>query len=768
MFPLLVSLMTGYLLGLVYPFTYGDTALLFLGLVVLSKLSLPCWMSAVIPLDLSGNRRRATSRQAVVLCLVCLFGAFYMQHSLMAKMGSKVSVAEQGLEIALVGDVVGKPRETLYGWQSTFRSEKRLLVAYWPTTLRPQTGDRWSISCVLQQINPVLSPGAVDPSKQAFLKGVDGRCSIKSGIRLQSSASWTVQWQSTVQQWINSQPFEGTYKAYVTALLLGDRSQLDDRQRQLMREAHTSHLLVVSGLHLSLVFALFFTVSGWIGRMLLVQHIRPLSDFQWAAGIVAATIYAALCDFPLPTQRALVMLTVPAFLHFMRRGVSWGTAYVLALGSVLLWDPLALMQFSAWLSFGAVAALMLGMRSRPVTSKSTSVRLKTVALMWIKPQWLVALALAPVLWLMGVASNPASVLVNLIAIPLVAFGLLPGLMAVFFLSFVLPSAPILWAVVWINHGFDALERVMVWGGQYQLSTVPTDASIGLFGLWVVVMLTPAGLPGKMATGWVVLVVFVIRLLWTTAPSTGLELYVLDVGLGQATLVRQDAHWIMIDSGPGLIEGGGQLARVVMPFLRKQGVKQLDAVIFSHHDTDHIGGLDNAPTWLNSALWLFGEPVKGTYACQVGQQWQFGPMQVKILSPGIMGTVEGNAASCVVQVTSPDGCVLIPGDIDKLTEYAVLSRLDLSSQHRCPVLVGSHHGSTSSTTHAWLTTFSPTLMVFSAGRNNRFGHPNREVTDKLAAHAIPWRSTHVDGTLKIVQTRGIVEVDALVSPFFYWQ
>jgi len=767
MLPLTLALIVGYLFALLYPITLAGIVMLCCSIFVVTMGHNQVSYKPVTRVEFATNKQQMANHSAAILCWFVLFGVVMMNSTIGARLERQVSVTQSGQKVSLVGRVEGVPRENRYGWHTTFRSEQRTLFAYWPLDAEVQAGDLWAVDCILQPINAIWSPGAMDPAKSAFMKGVDGRCTIKSAVLLSSDRPTIVGLQAWVRNWVRSQPIDAPFKAYATALLLGDRTQLTVQQQQLMRDAHTSHLLVVSGLHLSLVFGVFYGVVGLIGRLLWLHAIRPIGDFQWVIGLLSALFYAVLCDFPLPTQRALLMLAVPAALHVTRRSVGWGNAYLLALCLVLVLDPFALLQFSAWLSFGAVGVLMLGMRGRRVGKDKAPLLLHWLAL-WTKPQWLVALGLAPILWLMGVPSNPASILVNIVAIPLVAFFLLPGLVAAITLGWFLPFGITNAFIAWLNKGFWLLERLMEWGGQFQMPVPPQGPAILLYGLWVLVLLTPSGLPGRLPAATFLFMAWMVRLLWLPVNHTPLELYVLDVGQGQAIVIHQSGHWILIDTGPGDIDRAGQLGRVVMPFIKQKGVRSFDAVVLSHQDTDHVGGLLLAPAWIESPLWLFGEAPYGTHACVAGQQWDLGPLSLKVLSPPAGTALEGNAASCVVQVASEDGCILLPGDIDKRTEYEVLAGLGVSESQPCSVLVGSHHGSASSTTHSWLATFSPNLMVFSAGRNNRFGHPSGVVIDKLDALNIPWVSTHTSGTLKVVQKKGELSVSAISKPFFYWQ
>lgn len=702
--------------------------------------------------------------KSMILTMAYLLGVILGFNEISERLTSRVSESQHGNVVSIDAQVIGFPVKTDFGQKILIRSKKYKLQSYWPGKIELLPGQHWKVDCKLKMNIPVLSPGAYDPSYHSFLQGIDGGCQVQTFELIAYKPDFFEINRIQLRRWIDERRLESHQKSLILALLMGDQSGLGAQQKQLLRDSNTSHLFVVSGLHLSLAFIMFFGLSGLFGKLVGFQYWRPISDLQWTCGMIAAFVYAAICGFPIPTQRALIMLAVPFIFHIKRFSMVNTQAFWIAFLMVVLFDPLAILQFSSWLSFGAVGILLMGMAGRKPLKAPNVFR---SANLFFRPQWLIAICLAPILWLMGQASNPASVIVNLIAIPMVSLLVLPTLILMLFSSLLDFNKLVFMTEKIMASLLEGLLILLDWGASLKTDYLPEGVSILIYSIFVLLVLLPPGLPGKTQTSLFMVFAFIVYSIWPANPPIGLNIYLLDVGQGQSVLVQQDNNRILIDTGPGMPNSGGAFLRVVMPFLNKHGAKKLDAVIYSHADSDHVSGLQFAPDHLQSPLWLFGEPGSSILAqCEYGQQWNFGALNVEILSPFMQMPVSGNRASCVVKIKSKDGCVLIPGDADKLMEYVVLD--NVKKFNHCNILVASHHGSESSSSGQWLDRINPQLFLISAGRLNRFNHPSAQVIDKVEQRGIPWRSTQEEGSIWVQMVNEKVSVSPMVKQLFYWQ
>jgi competence protein ComEC len=263
--------------------------------------------------------------------------------------------------------------------------------------------------------------------------------------------------------------------------------------------------------------------------------------------------------------------------------------------------------------------------------------------------------------------------------------------------------------------------------------------------------------------------FFILLAWLPvlrAPGTDglLELYVLDVGQGDALVLRlPGGHAAVVDAGGGF--GGGQGARVVVPFLRGMNVERLAFVAASHADADHVGGLDAVLEAFEVGMFLHGshraetlawrEVVDAAAESEVasievrgGDRLRgLGPTEIEILAP--LPGLTGNNASVVMLLRYGTIDILLTGDIEREAELRLLAD---GAARNVDVLKVAHHGSATSTIQEFLDAFSPRVALISAGRNNRFGHPSPDVLQRLAEAGVFTARTDESGTLRL-QTDG---------------
>lgn len=251
-------------------------------------------------------------------------------------------------------------------------------------------------------------------------------------------------------------------------------------------------------------------------------------------------------------------------------------------------------------------------------------------------------------------------------------------------------------------------------------------------------------------------------LWSTQTAIQFDLTLLDVGQGQAMLLRLPKQTMMIDLGGNYNEAQwGVGEHVISPFLLQQGITQLDRVIISHLDQDHRAGLSSLSKQIKINQLLSNQYddgfVRDGYAetpfqyCQRGQSWQFGQVRVQILAPRVeqLQDVEQhkNDRSCIVYIQVPQAQgyqnFLIMGDAGWPTEYQLMQDYPNLA---VDVLVLGHHGSRHSSAYDFLRWSNPKLAVVSAGWNNRYGHPHPIVLSRLQQLSIPLRQTSQDGSL----------------------
>ncbi|MBC8055865.1 MAG: MBL fold metallo-hydrolase, partial [Rhizobiales bacterium] len=199
-----------------------------------------------------------------------------------------------------------------------------------------------------------------------------------------------------------------------------------------------------------------------------------------------------------------------------------------------------------------------------------------------------------------------------------------------------------------------------------------------------------------------------------------------------------------DAGPQYSRESDAGQRVLLPLLRTRGESQIDRLVLSHRDLDHVGGASAVlkATRVDDLLSSLeaGHPLRAaaphTTRCEAGQSWQWDGVRFAIIGPpagDYTRALKSNAMSCVLRVEGGGRSALLTGDIEREQEAALIA--SAGDALRSDVLIAPHHGSKTSSTPAFLDAVRPRVAVFQAGYRNRFGHPAEEVLQRYRARGI---------------------------------
>ena len=291
------------------------------------------------------------------------------------------------------------------------------------------------------------------------------------------------------------------------------------------------------------------------------------------------------------------------------------------------------------------------------------------------------------------------------------------------------------------HALDICMMLLNWFNQlpdivWQQHASPQwtlpPAIIGV--LW---LLLPRGVPMR----WLgYLGLLPMLLIAPQRPNAGdMKVTVLDVGQGLSVAVQTATHTLLYDAGGKYSEQADAGSRIVLPFLRGEGVSKLDGFIVSHNDTDHSGGMSTIlaqmpVSWLASSL---PESVAQNnikhIKCFSGQGWTWDGVVFQMIYPQHYSyedaVLTDNNRSCVLKITSASGSLLLTGDIERLVEMELIelqkNNQDLTSL-KSDVMIAPHHGSKTSSSVEFVDTVQPGLTIFTAGYLNRFRHPRPEI------------------------------------------
>ncbi len=592
-------------------------------------------------------------------------------------------------------------------------------------------GERWRLRVRLKRPHGFANPGGFDYEGWLYRKHIRATGYVRADPSNRLLESGTAHYPLQRLRQILGERIMAALPArelggVIVALAIGDYQHIERTQWEVFRRTGTTHLVAISGLHVGMVAALLFILVrrswGWMPGAALRW---PAQHAGAVAAMAAALSYAALAGFAVPTQRSLVMIVTVMAALLLRRGHTLIRTFTVALLLVLIYDPLAVMDGGFWLSFGAVAAILFGMSARSGAGGWWW--------RWGRVHVLVTIALAPALLLLFQQLPLASPLANFIAVPWISLIVVPLVLIGTALLMLLPTigaAVLQFAAFLLELLWPLLDAVAAadWAQWSQHAPGGWGLAVALAG--VVLLLAPRGIPGR----WLGLLCFLPGLmLLPPRPAPGESwLTVLDVGQGLAVVVRTHAHVLVYDTGarfsPDFDAGGA----VVLPYLRSQGVRAIDTLLISHGDNDHVGGAEALLRQMPVRRLITGAdaaPVgAGTVAeaCADGMSWTWDAVRFEIIHPPADSNLKRNDASCVLRVRSGATTILLPGDIEAQAEARLLdSGHDLAAQ----ILVAPHHGSITSSTHAFVRAVAPRYVLFPVGYRNRWNFPHAQVRSR---------------------------------------
>lgn len=551
------------------------------------------------------------------------------------------------------------------------------------------------------------------------------------------------------------------------ALVIGDDSGILAADWQVFLRTGINHLISISGLHITMLagFAYAFVYALWRRNEKLTLRF-PARKAAVLAGLVAATLYSLLAGFSVPTQRTLYMLAVFALALWSGRSVSISRVLAMALVLVVLLDPWAVLAPGFWLSFGAVAIMAYALGGR------------VGQMHWLREamhtQWAVTLGLLPLLLVMFQQVSVISPLANAFAIPLVSLVVVPLAL----LGALLPiDAALQLSAFIMNHTMQLLQ----WCAALPMATwqqqAPPVWTLPLALLGVLWILLPRGFPMR---GLGVVALLPMFLLQPLRPAVGaMQVTALDVGQGLAVTVQTASHALLYDAGPRYSSQSDAGSRIVVPYLRAEGLRHLNGFVISHNDNDHSGGMVSVLAQV-PVNWVASSLPDNTAAlaahehmwCYSGQAWVWDGVLFEVLHPAWDSYenrfIKDNNRSCVLRISSEFGSLILTGDIESSAEQSLLQTLP--ELLNADVLIAPHHGSKSSSSAPFLAAVHPSIAIFTSGYLNRFDHPKPEVLERYRqVGSQPYRSDS-DGAilLNFSSKQGIAVTRWRTQARRYWQ
>lgn len=592
----------------------------------------------------------------------------------------------------------------------------------------------------LLTLNTLRNPGGFDGERWNYLQGLGGRLRkakvvvvSEEGSLLDELAVFNLCLRELI---LEVAPNESG--ALLCGMLLGGSIGLSDEVREVFAANGLAHLLSVSGTHFALL----------AGFLLLVLRPFPVK-VRKVVVFALLCAYALLCGLKPPIVRALCMSAV---LLFGGSGAARGNLLCITGMALLCFRPAWLLDVGFQLSFGAVAGLIW---LYPKLKGYCCHYLPAILGEAIAVTMAAQLAVLPLLVTYFHQFSLISVVSNILLVPVLELGTILTMIGIA-CDFVLPCSE-----MFINLAAWLVEQVLVQAkllASLPFSTVVVGclplfcAALYYFGIAIWVDLPCLQFlhnrERKLFIGVVGALLFG-TVLWKHFAPISFTAYFLDVGQGDCAVIHtQERKVIVIDTGG--LKNYDTGSRVLVPFLRSLGESKVDALLLSHYDYDHSGGVEalarniqiesiilpsaDTSSEVEAAL-LRNEKFTFVERASVGRKYEFGETVIEI--------VDVNEVSTVASMKYGNHSLLFTGDTNVSREN-LLKHLD-----QYDVLKVAHHGSKHSSSLKFLEQVRPKVAVISVGVGNSYGHPHAETLQRLASVGSTVLRTDELGAIKLV-------------------
>jgi competence protein ComEC len=546
------------------------------------------------------------------------------------------------------------------------------------------------------------------------------------------------------------------------ALLIADQHEISPEMRDRYARAGIIHMLSISGLHVAIIAS---------AVLLLLQLARLPPPHAAIGSLTTIALYVAIIGAPAPAVRAAGMVGVATASRLWQRPTSPWAAW--AIGAFIpLVSPRTVLDLGYQLSVAGIAGLIAsGVLARRILSSGGSRIGRRVARELITSIVASVVSAPLVMWYFGRMSIIAPI-ANLLAGPVITI-LQPAL----FLALVLSPVPAIAAFVAaaahpLMSVFDGVAATASSIPGSSISVTPSLVAVfaGAIAVMALIIASLARYPGRpLVVGAAALTLVA----WSPAIhlpySGGVELHVLDVGQGDAILLRSDkGRWVLFDAGRKWKSGDAGRTTIIPYVMRRGG--RLEAFVLSHAHSDHIGGAAAVFSSLHPARFydaafaqgsvVYDQTLRTAKVAKVewrrvhpGDELRVDGVEIEFLAPDSSWTAsldDPNSASTIALVRFGSVRFLLVGDAEAPEEAWLLdhARADLHAD----VLKVGHHGSSTSSTDAFLEAVHPSTAIISVGADNTYGHPSADVIAALGRVGARVVRTDRIGTI-IVRTDG---------------
>lgn len=627
-------------------------------------------------------------------------------------------------------------------------------------------GNRVRVYGKISFFRPATNPGQFDMQKYYYNQGIFVSVSAKKLEVTEGRIRPVKQWMQEARYRLSTclqSLYEESKAGVLAAMLLGEKELLSEEVETLYQQNGISHILAISGLHVSILC---------MGLFCLLRRTGISPGVSSAVTLPVLLFYVVFTGAGTSSLRAGIMCMVMILGKNIRRSYDLLSALSLAAILVTFVRPGDMFQAGFLLSFLAVCGVAMA-KEEELSGKKLS------ALCFGAMIQIVTLPVS--LWFFFEYS-PYSLFLNLVILPLASFVLAGGMCSVFLALFSLPLGKV--AAGGVHLLLSVYEGLGMWTQKlpYSFVLLGRPELWRIFVYYAAILFVFRSFRGKRRR-WLLVAGCVIFLLWPKEKE--FSIHFLDVSQGDGILVQtQEGTVILSDCGSSDVSGVGKYR--LSPVLKLQGISMIDMVVVSHMDSDHTSGikelLEAMPKFCNkeeyrrnykgeigichlvlpkvecpSESYLELEElarqkgVRVSYAKTGSILHNEGTLILECLSPE-KATESENDTSLVLLLQTAELAVWLMGDAELGTEDYLLQMIPTETfkqlGEKTTVLKVGHHGSKTSSGKEFLLKVAPDISVISCGYRNRYGHPHPQVTDALLSAGSKVYRTDETGAVEI--------------------
>lgn len=545
--------------------------------------------------------------------------------------------------------------------------------------------------------------------------------------------------------------FSEKQAAFLKTIFLGENN-IDEKDKEEIRALGISHLLAISGFHISLIYAFLF---------LLFNKMNISNNFTIYSILFLLWTYAYIVSWIPSVFRAVFMISF--ILLSAKWIIPWDRKNILflSLGINLLINPFGIYDIGLQFSYLATFVIIEVLSKSPERSDSS---IKDLILFSLS----IYCFLLPVQIFYFNEIQAAFLLGNIFIVPVFGIVIISALLFLLFGGIPIIGGGIKVFTTWCLSFFDLLVE-----GASNFSQTIITKPLDFFAVVFIYLILYLFLKHRRAfLQYKKYILYSMLLIIISDLSKDIiyrpvTMTMIDIGQGDSILIESRQETILIDTGGSFWENDTSGEYVLRPVLKNKNIGKIDYLILSHFDEDHAGNIKMILEEFKPKAIVGREGGQGVLEEKYGIKYPYIDFNRKITFSDILiepyiaeGNFDENNESLVFKLTSHNIRTLFTGDIEEDAERKY-AEFDIQSE----ILKVPHHGSKTSSTDAFLEKVKPSLGLLSVGRNNSYGFPHQEIMDRYDKKGIPILRTDTHGAIEIVIHRFGSQVSTFLPKVF---